>query len=238
MPLQVRYMNKVFYHDKTHILVVDDDERLQKLLSKYLTEQGFLVVTASDGDEALSVLSQLAFDLLILDVMMPKMDGFTLARKMREQNVQTPILFLTAKGELTDRITGFETGADDYVLKPFEPLELVMRINAIVRRAPKMAHKPIKIGIYTYDEQKSQLMGEGGEMVALTSTEARLLSIFTHKMGEIISRDEIAKACNLSSDERTIDVQVTRLRRKIEKDSKNPQYLQTVRGKGYVLWGE
>jgi two-component system phosphate regulon response regulator OmpR len=219
-------------------LVVDDDERLQKLLSKYLTEQGFLVVTASDGEEALTILAQMTFDLLILDVMMPKMDGFVLARKIRERDIQTAILFLTAKGELSDRLTGFETGADDYVLKPFEPMELVMRINAIVRRAPKpSAQKVIKIGIYTYDEQKSQLISEAGDLLALTSTEARLLSIFTQKMGEIISRDEIAKACNVSSDERTIDVQVTRLRRKIEKDSKNPQYLQTVRGKGYVLWG-
>lgn len=229
-------MGEVTLTEKKHILVVDDDERLRALLEKFLSDQGFLVLSAASADAAASTLDVLAFDLIVLDVMMPGKDGFTFARDLKQAGLDTPILFLTAKGEIRDRIEGLEAGADDYLMKPFEPRELVLRIGAILRRSKRpVVPSVIRFGTFTFDPQKSMLMNEDSHIV-LTATESRLLDVFVKRLGETISRDDIATACEMSSDERTIDVQINRLRRKIEKDTKNPRHLQTVRGKGYVLW--
>lgn len=229
------------YSERPHILVVDDDDRLRDLLRRYLAEQGFVVATAREAREALELLKNLAFDLMVLDVMMPGMDGFALTKKLREADdsrAVLPILLLTARGETEDRIQGLEAGADDYLAKPFEPKELLLRINAILRRVAKVSEKAnlskIKIGRWVYDPARD-VLEDGDEVVRLTDVEAGLLKLLAADPGKPLSREVLAERSHGAVNDRTIDVQVTRLRRKIEKDPKNPIHLLTIRGEGYML---
>jgi two-component system phosphate regulon response regulator OmpR len=218
-----------------HLLVVDDDERLRALLSRYLSGNSFRVSAAANTADARALMKGIAFDCLILDVMMPGESGLELAKSVRGQS-RIPILMLTARGEAQDRIAGLELGADDYLPKPFEPRELLLRINALLRRATpvmKTAGKPVQMGAALYDPQTSRLT-RGGKPVKLTSSEAQLLQLFAANAGHPFSRSDLCTRLGVAL-ERSIDVQVTRLRRKIEEDPKLPLYLQTVRGVGYVL---
>lgn len=218
-----------------HILVVDDDERLRILLFRYLSDNGFLVTTATDAADARSKIDVFEFDLLVLDVMMPGEDGLSLTRFLKGKE-DTPVLLLTALGDAQARIQGLEAGADDYLPKPFEPRELVLRMNAILRRLPPArGEQTIRLGQWLYDVARGEL-SNGEQRVPLTTAEATLLKALAQHVGEIVSREELAELCNVSATERTIDVQVTRLRKKVEEDPKSPRYIQTVRGKGYMLW--
>ncbi|MDM7944713.1 MAG: response regulator transcription factor [Oceanibaculum nanhaiense] len=221
-----------------HILVVDDDGRLRDLLRRYLTENGFRVSTAADAAEARAKLESLAFDLLVLDVMMPGESGLDLTQDLRRTGV-VPILLLTAMAETEDRINGLERGADDYLSKPFEPRELLLRIRTILRRvngaAPaRAAGAPVLLGGLLFDAERLELRGPD-RTVRLTEAEAALLRALAQNPGATLSRDDLAQRLDLTGNPRTVDVQVTRLRRKIEPDPRFPRYLQTVRGKGYAL---
>ncbi|MCJ7874250.1 response regulator transcription factor [Phaeobacter sp. J2-8] len=224
-----------------HLLIVDDDERIRVLLQKFLIRNGFLVSAARDAAHARRVLTGLDFDLIVLDVMMPGEDGISLTRDLRQTST-TPILLLTAKGETEDRIAGLEAGADDYLVKPFEPKELLLRINAILRRMPEVAEefalpKVLMLGPLRYDIERGELW-QGEEQVRLTATENQLMRIFAAKPGTAVSRAQLVEDLGRDkgqSQERAVDVQITRLRRKLEGDPKQPRYLQTVRGAGYML---
>jgi len=218
-----------------HLLVVDDDERLRALLQRYLSANGFRVSAAANAADARALMKSMAFDLLILDVMMPGESGFDLTKAVRA-NSSVPILMLTAKGQAEDRIRGLEQGADDYLPKPFEPRELVLRVGALLRRAAPPAEKAIaevRMGECVYDPERGQLLRKG-KPVHLTSSESTLLQLFAANAGRSFSRTDLCARLGVTL-ERSIDVQVTRLRRKIEEDPKLPLYLQTVRGVGYVL---
>ncbi|EAR50614.1 DNA-binding response regulator PetR [Oceanicola granulosus HTCC2516] len=227
--------------DEAHILIVDDDERIRGLLQKFLLRNGFLVSVARDGAHARRLLDGLEFDLIVLDVMMPGEDGVSLCRDLRGR-LKTPILLLTAKGETTDRIAGLEAGADDYLAKPFEPKELLLRINAILRRVPAAEPAPVTpkvllLGPCRYDIERGE-MWCGEELVRLTATENHLMRIFSARPGEALSRNMLVEELGRAggqAQERAVDVQITRLRRKLEADPKQPRYLQTVRGAGYML---
>jgi two-component system phosphate regulon response regulator OmpR len=218
-----------------HLLVVDDDERLRDLLRRYLSGNGFRVSAARDAAEARTLMKSLAFDGLVLDVMMPGESGLDLARSVRSQSA-IPILMLTARGESADRIAGLETGADDYLPKPFEPRELVLRLGALLRRSAPPAeaadHK-VRMGAALFDPGAARLF-KNGKPVRLTGAEAALLQLFAAHAGQAFSRSDLCTRLGVAL-ERSIDVQVTRLRRKIEDDPKLPLYLQTVRGVGYML---
>ena len=224
-----------------HLMIVDDDERIRVLLQKFLMRHGFLVTAARDAAHARRILTGLDFDMLILDVMMPGEDGLSLCRSIRETS-QTPILLLTAKSETDNRIEGFEAGADDYLPKPFEPKELLLRINAILRRMPETpaedsVPKILNLGDIRYDIERGE-MWQAEDLVRLTATEMQLMKIFSAKPGEPISRNKLVEELGRDrgqAQERAVDVQITRLRRKIETDPKQPRYLQTVRGAGYML---
>ncbi len=226
-----------------HLLIVDDDERIRTLLQKFLVRHGFWVSAARDAAHARRLLAALEFDLIVLDVMMPGEDGISLTRALRE-DWTTPILLLTAKGETADRIAGLEAGADDYLAKPFEPRELLLRINAILRRVPaeteQAAPKMLALGPLRYDVEKGRLW-HGDMPVRLTATEAQLMRIFAACPNEPVGRTQLVEDLGRSgkegplAQERAIDVQVTRLRRKLEADPRQPRYLQTVRGSGYML---
>ena len=220
--------------DKTHILVIDDDTRLRKLLHQYLSENGFM---AASPAEARVLMTAFLFDILILDVMMPGENGYAFAKSLREKGNNIPILMLTAMGELQDRITGLESGVDDYLSKPFDPKELLLRINSILRRTlitpVKEKQTLYKFGTCQYDLQRSELT-KNGQFVSLTAADHELLKVLIQKIGQEVTREELARTLQ-TDNERTVDVQVNRLRKKIETDPKNPRYLQTVRGKGYLL---
>ena len=224
-----------------HLLIVDDDERIRGLLQKFLIRHGFLVSAARDAGHARRILAGLDFDLIVLDVMMPGEDGITLTRSLRETNT-TPILLLTAKGDTANRIEGLEAGADDYLPKPFEPKELLLRINAILRRMPEAektntAPKVLNLGQVRYDIERAELWS-GDTLVRLTATESQLMRIFSACPGEAVSRTRLVEDLGRDkgqAQERAVDVQITRLRRKLEADPKQPRYLQTVRGAGYML---
>ncbi|MGB8813022.1 MAG: response regulator transcription factor [Paracoccaceae bacterium] len=230
------------FEAQPHLLVVDDDERIRGLLQKFLMRNGFLVSIARDAAQARRLLAGLEFDLIVLDVMMPGEDGIALTRDLR-QRLATPMLLLTAKGETANRIEGFEAGADDYLVKPFEPKELLLRINAILRRVPaakaEAGPKVLHLGAVRYDMERGELW-RGPDPVRLTATEAQLMRIFAGAAGEAVSRERLVgdlgdDAGADKTQERAVDVQITRLRRKIEVDPKQPRYLQTVRGAGYML---
>lgn len=221
-----------------HLLIVDDDERIRGLLQKFLMRNGFFVSAARDVAHARRLLAGLAFDLVILDVMMPGEDGISFTRELRAVD-STPVLLLTARGDTQDRIAGLEAGADDYLAKPFEPRELLLRINAILRRAPPppaAAPKVLNFGAVRYDVERAE-MWRGVDQVRLTATEAALMRIFAAKPGEVISRTDLVDDLGRggSAQERAVDVQITRLRRKFEDRPNEPRYLQTVRGAGYLL---
>ena len=221
--------------DNAHLLVVDDDERLRTLLQKYLSSNGFRVSAAANANEARALMKSIAFDLLILDVMMPGETGLDLTRSVRTHS-QVPILILTARGEPEDRIAGLEFGADDYLGKPFEPRELLLRCGALLRRSAAPAgslHREVKMGEAVFDPGRGELRRRG-KPVRLTSSEAALLKVFAANAGRPFSRTDLCTRLGVAL-ERSIDVQVTRLRRKIEEDPKLPLYIQTVRGVGYVL---
>lgn len=225
----------------SHLLVVDDDERIRTLLQKFLMRNGFLVTAARDAAHARRILSGLDFDLIVLDVMMPGEDGIEFTRALRETS-SVPILLLTAKGETGNRIEGLEAGADDYLGKPFEPKELLLRINAILRRMPEApadeaAPKVLTLGPIRYDMERGELW-QGEDLVRLTATEMQLMKIFSARCNEPLSRAKLVEELGRDrgqAQERAVDVQITRLRRKIETDPKQPRYLQTVRGAGYML---
>lgn len=224
-----------------HLLIVDDDERIRDLLKRFLKRNGFLVTAARDAAHARRVLAGLDFDLIVLDVMMPGEDGVSLTRSLRE-SLATPVLLLTAKGETEHRIAGLEAGADDYLVKPFEPKELLLRINAILRRMPETpmeetVPKILHLGPIRYDIERGE-MWQADDLVRLTATESQLMKIFSSKPGEPFSRSKLVEELGRDrgqAQERAVDVQITRLRRKIEPNPKQPRYLQTVRGAGYML---
>jgi two-component system phosphate regulon response regulator OmpR len=226
--------------DEPHILVVEDDARLRERLARYLSGEGFRVTTASDANDARAQLRAINPDLMVLDVMMPGESGLQLTESLRkEQGDGLPVLLLTARGAPEDRIAGFEAGADDYLGKPFEPRELVLRIRAMLRRAPPQVAEgpvgPLQLGIFIFDPDRGELRGASGP-VRLTGGEAALLSALARKPNEVLSREDIGAALGMDeAGERAIDVQVTRLRRKIEADPREPRFLHTVRGRGYVL---
>jgi two-component system, OmpR family, phosphate regulon response regulator OmpR len=223
---------------RPHVLVVDDDERLRKLLSMFLRDHGFMVTTAVDGAEARGKLKCLLFDLVVMDVMMPGENGMALTKALKKEGLGTPIVLLTALGETEQRIEGLESGADDYLPKPFEPRELLLRLNAILRRValvPAAAEDDtVRLGRWTLDMERGELV-DGVARQPLTQVEHTLLKALASKKGEVVSREVLAALCGMDAAERTIDVQVTRLRRKVEEDPRLPKYVQTVRGKGYVL---
>ena len=224
-----------------HILVVEDDSRLRERLARYLSGEGFRVTAAGDAAEARVQLRAINPDLMVLDVMMPGESGLDLTQSLRlEKNHDLPILLLTARGAPEDRIAGFEAGADDYLGKPFEPRELVLRIRALLRRAPpppapEAPVTVVRIGGAEFDVERGELRDADGP-IRLTGGESALLTALARKPNEVLSREEIAEALGMDdAGERAIDVQVVRLRRKIEVDPREPRFLHTVRGRGYIL---
>jgi two-component system phosphate regulon response regulator OmpR len=229
---------------ETHLLVVDDDERIRGLLQAVLRRHGVIVTVARDAEHARRLLAGLEFDLIVLDVMLPGEDGIALTASLRAE-IATPILLLTAKGGTDDRIRGLEAGADDYLSKPFEPKELLLRINAILRRMPSqpdaLGPKVLNLGPVRYDVERGE-MWQGEQLIRLTATESQLMRLFASRPGEALSRTKLVEDLGRDSgkdgglaQERAVDVQITRLRRKIEADPRQPRYLQTVRGAGYML---
>jgi two-component system phosphate regulon response regulator OmpR len=222
-----------------HLLVVDDDARLRALLQRFLADQGFRVTVAEDAAAARRALASFAFDLIVLDVMMPGESGLDLTESLRREGQDVPVLMLTAAGSPDDRVAGFERGADDYLPKPFDPRELCLRIRTILRRAaPAPAPPPgapVQLGTLWFHPDKGELRGAAPSQ-RLTPGEAALLAALARRAGEVLSREEIAAALGTpEAGERAVDVQVTRLRRKIEPDPREPRFLQTVRHRGYVL---
>ena len=226
--------------DKPHVLVVDDDTRLRGLLNTFLSKSGFRVTTASNAAEARQRLSALDFDLIVLDVMMPGETGLEFATELRRTD-DVPILMLTAMVETKDRIAGLERGVDDYLGKPFEPRELLLRIQSVLRRgrpagtpAATEARRQVTFGPMQFDIELGELTDKG-KRLPLTDAEIALMRAFAGRIGEVLSRETLCKIVGASVNERAIDVQVTRLRRKIEPDPSFPRYLRTVRGQGYRL---
>ena len=216
-----------------HLLVVDDDARLRELLRRYLSDSGFRVTVAAAASEARSTLASFAFDLVVLDVMMPGESGLELTRTLRDEG-RVPVLLLTAMAEPEDRVNGLEQGADDYLSKPFEPRELVLRIRNLLQRRPAADPRAqqIRFGGYRFDIARGELY-RGGDLVHLTAAEGGLLSMLAQNAGQPVSREELS--VSLSGNVRNVDVQMTRLRRKIERDPRFPRFLQTIRGTGYTL---
>ena len=226
--------------DKFHILVVDDDTRLRSLLQRFLRESGFYVSSAKNAADARMMLGNYRFDLLILDIMMPEESGLEFLQKFRAES-NLPVILLTAMGETADRIAGLEIGADDYLPKPFEPKELVLRIKNIFKRTPVDKNgepEQFDLGLCLYDVVKKELTTKQGGIIHITPVEQSLLGVLCQKAGQVFSREKLAEILGAGQRPRSIDVQITRLRKKIEKDSKNPRYLQTIRGKGYMLLPE
>lgn len=224
--------------DAAHVLVVDDDRRIRELLSRYLRQQGYRVTTAGDAQDARAKLKSMDFDILVLDVMMPGENGFDFATWLRSES-DTPILMLTARSEAADRVRGLEAGVDDYLGKPFDPKELSLRLASILRRAqPKPAPAPtvesVRFGPFVFQCERGELFRDE-QFVRLTERERVMMQLLARTPGEPVAREELAGAGSLASNERTIDVQINRLRRKIENDPAEPRYLQTARGAGYRL---
>jgi two-component system phosphate regulon response regulator OmpR len=224
--------------DTPHVLVVDDDRRLRDLLRNYLAQNGFTVATAGDAGEARRLLATLQFDIAVLDIMMPGESGLDLTRHVTD-SYRLPVLLLTARGEAEDRIAGFEKGADDYLVKPFEPRELILRIASILRRSgragrPAEQSPSVAINGHLFDADRG-VLSAADSTIRLTASETALLRVFAAAPGTTIARAELSRRIGVPN-ERSVDVQITRLRRKIEPDPRNPRHLQTVWGEGYVLW--
>ena len=221
---------------EAHILVVDDDDRIRDLVKQYLNERNYLVTTAIDAEDALEKVKIIKFDLIVLDIMMPGKSGLDFTKE-NKNNLYTPIILLTAKGETEERIHGLEVGADDYLAKPFEPKELVLRIKNILNKTKsKNIKRLIEFGNVKVDLSK-HLISKDKKEYKINNTEKTILELMINSPGKSFSRDEIGKIIKIDK-ERSIDVVITRLRKKIERDPKNPKYLQTLRGEGYVLWIE
>jgi len=227
--------------DSAHLLVVDDDARLRGLLQRFLSEEGFRVTAVDSAAAARQAISAMMFDLLVLDVMMPGESGLSLTESLRRERNEVPILMLTARGAPEDRIAGLEHGVDDYLAKPFDPRELALRVRTILRRAAPpvttqaLSTAPVQLGHSWFDIERAELRGPEG-IVRLTGGEAALLQALARRVGEVLSREEIGTALGTpEAGERAIDVQVTRLRRKVEADPREPRFIQTVRHRGYVL---
>ena len=219
-----------------HILVVDDDDRIRELVKQYLLENKYLVTTAKDAFDAKNKIEIIKFDLIVLDIMMPKKSGLELTSEIKKE-IELPIILLTAKGETSERVAGLEFGADDYLSKPFEPKELLLRIRNILNKTlQKNNINKISIGNSNLDLNKL-IINKNGKKYKINNTEKLILQKMIQSSGKVFSREEIGKLININK-ERSIDVIITRLRQKVETDSKNPQYLQTIRGSGYVLWIE
>tara|TARA_B100001939_G_scaffold5105_1_gene4826 strand:+ start:796 stop:1473 length:678 start_codon:yes stop_codon:yes gene_type:complete len=221
---------------KAHILIVDDDDRIRDLVKEYLSQNDYLVSTAKDSNDAFNKTKIIKFDLIVLDIMMPGQTGLEFTQEYRNK-IKTPILLLTAKGEPSERIEGLEVGADDYLTKPFEPKELILRINNILKKTQSLEiRRVIEFGNIKIDLRK-QFIYKNDLSIKINNTEKMILEKMINTPGKIYKREEIADLINLDK-ERSIDVIVTRLRKKIEESPKNPKYLQTIRGEGYVLWIE
>ena len=219
-----------------HILVVDDDDRIRELVKQYLLENKYLVTTAKDAFDAKNKIEIIKFDLMVLDIMMPKKSGLELTSEIKKE-IDLPIILLTAKGETSERVMGLEFGADDYLSKPFEPKELLLRIKNILNKTLQINNiKKISIGNSNLDLSKLTI-NRNGKKYKINNTEKLILEKMIRSSGKVFSREEMGKLININK-ERSVDVIITRLRQKIETDSKNPQYLQTIRGYGYVLWIE
>jgi two-component system phosphate regulon response regulator OmpR len=223
--------------DAPHVLVVDDDQRIRELIANYLLRNGFRVTPADNAETARASMRSLAYDLMVLDVMLPGINGIAFARELR-QDSRIPILMLTAKTETEDRIAGLEAGVDDYLTKPFEPRELLLRLRNILNRrnAPEASREEVRMGDFVFHIGRGELR-RGGETIKLTERERDLLRQFAQRAGSPVPRHELITG-EATSSERAIDVQINRLRRKIEVDPANPVFLQTVRGRGYVLHTE
>ena len=225
--------------EKTHILVVDDDQRLRDLLARYLTENDYRVTAVASAKEAEEHLGLIQFDLMILDVMMPEESGLDFAQRLLEAGSQLPILLLTAMGDTDARIKGFEIGVDEYLPKPFDPKELLLRMRALLRRTramPVVEKAPrYYIGQWAFDGRKG-LLEKDGMSVSLTATEVAILKKMLLKAGQVVTREELMDISEEGASARAIDVQITRIRRKLEEDSRQPSHIQTIRNQGYILW--
>ena len=221
---------------KAHILIVDDDDRIRELVKQYLNENDYLVTTANSAEDAKEKVNIIKFDIIILDIMMPGQSGLDFTNENKKK-INTPIILLTAKGETSDRIEGLEIGADDYLAKPFEPKELVLRIKNILDKTKSKSQKRVvNFSNINIDLNKSLII-KNNRQFKINNTEKIILEKMINSPGETFTREEIGKLINLDK-ERSIDVIITRLRKKIEVDPKNPKFLQTIRGTGYVLWIE
>ena len=229
---------------KKHLLIVDDDERIRTLIKKYLEKNNYMISTAKNAEHSKKLMKIFKFDLLVIDVMMPGESGISLTKKIRKEET-IPILLLTALSEVKERILGLESGADDYLVKPFEPRELVLRIQSIIKRyeikSEETLNKDINFGNISYN-LKTKILSEGDEIINLTTNEVELLEILINNINKIVSREDIIKSFKIKNkfsennlENRTIDVQITRLRQKIEIEPKTPRYLKTIRTKGYIL---
>ena len=223
-------------NNKNHILVVDDDDRIRNLLKDYLSENNYIVSTAKNAEEAKNRLKYLKFDTIILDVMMPGQNGYDLTKEIKKQ-IKVPIILLTAKGEVENRIKGLEIGADDYIGKPFEPKELLLRVKNIINKDSKIdLNSKYYVGNAEIDLNK-MIVNLNNKLKKINNSEKKVLIEMLANPGKTYSREEIGKISGISQ-ERSIDVMITRLRQKLEINPKNPKYLQTIRGSGYVLWIE
>ncbi len=224
--------------DTPHILLVDDDRRIRELLAEYLKSNGFMVTAASNSTEARRALDGLAFDMIVLDIMMPGENGFALATSLRAEGNGVPILMLSARSDTSDRIQGLATGSDDYLGKPFEPEELLLRMRNLLRRSQPKESKPtaVKFGDFVFEIENGTLT-RGQDALRLTGREKDILRQLASSMGQPVARS-LLQTEGAADDARAIDVQMTRLRQKIETDPANPKYLQTVRGQGYCLFAE
>ena len=221
---------------KAHILIVDDDDRIRELVKQYLNDNDYLVTTANSAEDAKEKVNILKFDIIVLDIMMPGKSGLEFTNENKKK-INTPIILLTAKGEASDRIEGLETAADDYLPKPFEPRELVLRIKNILQKTKnKIQKRVVNFSNINIDLNKLLIIKNNKEF-KINNTEKKILEKMINSPGEIFTREDIGKLINLDK-ERSIDVIITRLRKKIEDDPKKPKYLQTIRGTGYVLWIE
>ena len=221
--------------DEPHILVVDDDDRIRDLLRRYMVQDGFRVTAASDAKAARKMMTMIDFDLAILDIMMPDEDGLSLLSSLRENGNDTPVMLLTARGLAEDRIEGLKRGADDYLPKPFEPRELLLRIQTILRRTQSrpQAARSVEFGELEFDVERGAL-ARNGQPVRLTTREIELMKLFCRAVGRALPREELTGGDDTISD-RAVDVQINRLRRKIEPDPREPRYLRTIRGAGYMF---
>ena len=223
-------------NNKNHILIVDDDDRIRSLLKDYLSENNYIVSTAENAEQAKTKLEHFKFDMIILDVMMPGQSGYDLTKELKK-NIKVPIILLTAKGEVESRIKGLELGADDYIGKPFEPKELLLRIKNIINKNKKLdLNSKFYVGSAEVSLNKMTI-DLNGKIKKINNSEKKVLIEMLANPGKTYSREEMGKIAEISQ-ERSIDVMITRLRQKLEINSKNPKYLQTIRGSGYVLWIE